>query len=204
MSENIRDLNKCPVCQTTLVFVKGMKPTGHVGIMAFHEGDQIPEGAEILSEVKNSYKKHCADRDCARRHADTEHVVTANEPIVGNDQASEEGPDNNKITENTALVVSIPVKEVKEKVVIPARTGNPELSKDRPIVDITDMKHNRFAIVGHIVKTLRDSGKYSDKINSIRSDLVNNSHDMPELFRTAEQYAIIHENGLPVHMESGL
>ena len=202
MSESgIRDLNKCPVCQTTLVFVKGMKPTGHIGIMAFHEGDQLPEGAEILYEVKNSYKKHCADRDCGRMHASTEHVVTVNESIVGNDQAPEEGPDNNKTVENMALVVSIPIKE---KVVIPARTGNPELSKDRPIVDITDMKHNRFAIVGHIVKMLRDSGKYSDRINSIRSDLVNNSHDMPELFRTAEQYAIIHENGLPVHMESGL
>jgi len=70
----------CPICGSQLVFAKGIKPTGHVGIMALHAGN-VPDGAEILPDVKNSYKKHCAYRDTKRFHAtEPEAVPTTTEP----------------------------------------------------------------------------------------------------------------------------
>jgi hypothetical protein len=202
----IRDLDHCPECGKAVIYGKGIRPNGWIGAMVWHEGE-VPSDAEVGVDIQKEYKKELL------RKLHKQIGVADNTPTLLPD--NDNGREDDQVTTSfmnpvepaqglaaSPIVPQSPIVPLKPKVVIPARTGNPDLPADRPVVDITGMKHNRFAVVGHIIKELRE--KYPDKIESIRSDLVNNSHNMPELFRTAEQYAIIHENGLPIHMESGL
>lgn len=215
MTESVsRDLNKCPVCQTQLVFVKGVKPTGHVGIMAFHEGDQIPEGSEILSEVKNSYKKHCADRDCAKRHANTEHVVTMsettvenkNETITTDDQAPEAGPENNN--DNNITMLAVIGSSKKEKISIPSKKADEKIDevpkvrtliKDRKPLNVDISKRNRFAIILDINRAMRQSDLSEGQIKAIRMDLTDHAKDNDTLFSIGSNYVEFVDNaGQPV------
>lgn len=55
MSKKIVDYNHCLVCGKPVIFVRGVKPNGYVGIIAYHEEDVL-EGSEIV-ETTDSYKK---------------------------------------------------------------------------------------------------------------------------------------------------
>ena len=79
-----------------------------------------------------------------------------------------------------------------------------EDNSTKPIVDITGMKHNRFQMVGAVLKALKEAGWTDDRIKVARSDLTENGKDTVAIIHVANQYAIVHENGLPVVMDSGL
>lgn len=70
VSKKIVDYDHCLVCGKPVVFVRGMKPNGYVGIIAYHEEDVL-EGSEIV-ETTNSYKKWTM----RKLHPKTEEIIT--------------------------------------------------------------------------------------------------------------------------------
>lgn len=70
MSKKIVDYDHCLVCGKPVVFVRGVKPNGYVGIIAYHEEDVL-EGSEIV-ETTNSYKKWTM----RKLHPKTEEIIT--------------------------------------------------------------------------------------------------------------------------------
>ena len=70
VSKKIVDYDHCLVCGKPVVFVRGMKPNGYVGIIAYHEEDVL-EGSEIV-ETTNSYKKWAM----RKLHPKTEEIIT--------------------------------------------------------------------------------------------------------------------------------
>lgn len=79
VSKKIVDYDHCLVCGKPVVFVRGVKPNGYVGIIAYHEEDVL-EGSEIV-ETTDSYKKWTM----RKLHPKTEEIITNNTsevPIV--------------------------------------------------------------------------------------------------------------------------
>lgn len=72
VSKKIVDYDHCLVCGKPVVFVRGVKPNGYVGIIAYHEEDVL-EGSEIV-ETTNSYKKWTM----RKLHPKTEEIITDN------------------------------------------------------------------------------------------------------------------------------
>ena len=70
MSKKIVDYDHCLVCGKPVVFVRGVKPNGYVGIIAYHEEDVL-EGSEIV-ETTNSYKRWTM----RKLHPKTEEIIT--------------------------------------------------------------------------------------------------------------------------------
>lgn len=70
MSKKIVDYDHCLVCGKPVVFVRGVKPNGYVGIIAYHEEDVL-EGSEIV-ETTNSYKRWTM----RKLHPKTEKIIT--------------------------------------------------------------------------------------------------------------------------------
>ena len=70
MSKKIVDYDHCLVCGKPVVFVRGVKPNGYVGIIAYHEEDVL-EGSEIV-ETTDSYKKWTM----RKLHPKTEEIIT--------------------------------------------------------------------------------------------------------------------------------
>ena len=70
VSKKIVDYDHCLVCGKPVVFVRGVKPNGYVGIIAYHEEDVL-EGSEIV-ETTNSYKKWTM----RKLHPKTEEIIT--------------------------------------------------------------------------------------------------------------------------------
>ena len=69
VSKKIVDYDHCLVCGKPVVFVRGTKPNGYVGIIAYHKED-VQEGSEIV-ETTNNYKKWTM----RKLHSKTEEVV---------------------------------------------------------------------------------------------------------------------------------
>lgn len=70
VSKKIVDYDHCLVCGKPVVFVRGVKPNGYVGIIAYHEEDVL-EGSEIV-ETTNSYKRWTM----RKLHPKTEKIIT--------------------------------------------------------------------------------------------------------------------------------
>ncbi|HOD61691.1 MAG TPA: hypothetical protein PKG96_06270 [Bacilli bacterium] len=70
MSKKIVDYDHCLVCGKPVVFVRGVKPNGYVGIIAYHKED-VQEGSEIV-ETTNNYKKWTM----RKLHPKTEEIIT--------------------------------------------------------------------------------------------------------------------------------
>jgi len=70
VSKKIVDYDHCLVCGKPVVFVRGVKPNGYVGIIAYHEEDVL-EGSEIV-ETTNSYKRWTM----RKLHPKTEEIIT--------------------------------------------------------------------------------------------------------------------------------
>jgi len=162
------NLDVCPICGSQLVFAKGIKPTGHVGIMAFHAGN-VPDGAEILSDVKNSYKKHCAYRDTKRFHATEPEAVPAEpEPTIL--------PDTSDIPTATEPNTSdVPT----------------ELAQDAPTVVIDTT--SKFEAVGKVIEALRNSGWSQNEIREVRTNFTTNGTDMNAIMEIAKKYVNVVE-----------
>jgi hypothetical protein len=101
--------------------------------------------------------------------------------------------------EKKAIDVEI-TTPLKEKIIIdtvPPRDG-------KPIVDITGMKHNRFSMIGAVLKTLKEAGWTDENLKDVRTKMTTEGVDVPQLVGVANQFVEIKENGLPFQMESGL
>jgi len=70
VSKKIVDYDHCLVCGKPVVFVRGTKPNGYVGIIAYHKEDVL-EGSEIV-ETTNSYKRWTM----RKLHPKTEEIIT--------------------------------------------------------------------------------------------------------------------------------
>jgi len=70
VSKKIVDYDHCLVCGKPVVFVRGVKPNGYVGIIAYHKED-VQEGSEIV-ETTNNYKKWTM----RKLHPKTEEIIT--------------------------------------------------------------------------------------------------------------------------------
>ena len=70
VSKKIVDYDHCLVCGKAVVCVRGTKPNGYVGIIAYHKED-VQEGSEIV-ETTNNYKKWTM----RKLHSKTEEIIT--------------------------------------------------------------------------------------------------------------------------------
>jgi len=70
VSKKIVDYDHCLVCGKPVIFVRGIKPNGYVGIIAYHKED-VQEGSEIV-ETTNSYKKWTM----RKLHPKSEEIIT--------------------------------------------------------------------------------------------------------------------------------
>ena len=112
------------------------------------------------------------------------------------------------------IQAEIPTKE-KEVVVEPfsevgpitVNTENTEMGPvvaRRPVVDITGLKHNRFSVIGNVLKALKESGRDDNHLKEARSVLLKEGGDLRTLVDAASKFVEVRENGLPFTMESGL
>lgn len=176
----IYDLNHCPVCKKPVVFIKATKTNGRYGVTIIHSDDDMPADAEWNIMVVRDYKKELL-RKLHKIDETTQHQKL---------QQSEVEP---------KIVVSPKPKVVMSR----PTTYASDVLANRPAVEIGGLKHNRFAIIGRIVTKLKEDIPEM-QVSSIRSDLINHGKDLNALVNVANRYAIIHENGLPFQMESGL
>ena len=197
------DPNHCPVCGKPVVFVKELKPhTGKIGIVAYHEDEApIDVEREITSDAYKRHRMTFLHKEPQKpKEIKPKEVVVENsvkevvimEPVVRSDNESEE-PHEVNISDMTPTAPPVPLA-----------ADQYDSNDSKPEVDITDMKHNRFQMVGAVLKALKEAGWTDDRIKVVRSDLTENGKDTTTIIHVANQYVSMHENGLPVIMESGL
>ena len=177
----ITDFDHCPTCGKPVVFVKAMKPNGWMGVIALHSDEDLPEEAIWNIPVLKEYKKEILRKL---------HAAIAKAPVQ---IKVEETESSTKLQENPIA---------KPKVII-SPSYEAEILPDRKVVEVGGLNHNRFAMIGKVVSTLKDSIP-EGQLKAIRSDLMTHGKDLNTLAAVASRYAIIHENGLPFIMESEL
>lgn len=175
-----QDVNECPVCHKPVRYIKAKKANNHKGIMVIHMEDALPDGAIVLDSESIS-------KDYMRMLLKEFHKgLTITSQIQ--EAVSETSPE----VQESKIIVKAKIEEAAKVI------------KNLNIVNIDGMRHNRFAIVGEIVKSMKNSGTPEDKINSIRSELINGGKDFNSLVQVASQHVILQENGRPVQITSGI
>lgn len=106
-------------------------------------------------------------------------------------------------------VVSSPKLIEKEKISIPKVTKQevieymeihefPEGSDDKPELDVSELKRNKFAAVSAIARRLAEVGKPEKEVNEIRSSLIARGGDFPGIVNMASEHLRFIENGQPL------
>ena len=217
----VMDTEHCPVCGKVVVYANANRPNGRFALLAFHEGELPPEAQ--VADVKPEYKKWLLKETL---HLELKEPGKIHSIMIA--KPKKEKPKKAEKVESTepevqASEITVPVKEkvILEPLVTIGSTMDsmdavPQNAPDalavallednskKPIVDITGMKHNRFQMVGAVLKALKEAGWTDDRIKVARSDLTENGKDTVAIIHVANQYAIVHENGLPIVMDSGL
>lgn len=215
----VMDTEHCPICGRAVVYANANRPNGRFALLAFHEGELPPEAQ--IAEVKPEYKKwllketlHLELKEPGKIHsimiakpkkekpkkAEKAEKVESTEPEV---QASETNvPVKEKVileplvTIGSTIDAKIPQNAPDSMAAVPI--------EDKPIVDITGMKHNRFQMAGAVLKALKEAGWTDERIKMVRSDLTTNGKDLDSIIHVAGKYATVYELGLPIVMDSGL
>jgi ribosomal protein S27AE len=188
-----KEINKCPVCGKGVVYINAKKPNGRVGMMVLHEDDAIPSDAtepnvgkdykiELLKKLHKESTIKAIKEPAEKLIAKTEDTKSTIPATLEPEKATEE-----------VTKPEIKVSAVKPKVVMTAKK-----TISLPVVDISGLKHNRFAIVGKIISDLRATGISEENLKTVRSDLISKGKDFETLIKVGTQYSDITENGVSI------
>ena len=217
----VMDTEHCPICGRAVVYANANRPNGRFALLAFHEGE-LPTEAQV-ADVKPEYKKWLLKETL---HLELKEPGKIHSIMIAKPKKEKPAKQEKVESSEPEVQASETIKPAKEKVIleplvtigstIDAMDAIPQNAPDsmaaapivsnttKPIVDITGMKHNRFQMVGAVLKALKEAGWTDDRIKIARSDLTENGKDTIAIINVANQYAIVHENGLPIVMDSGL
>jgi hypothetical protein len=187
-------LDKCKACGKDVEYFTFTKPSGKHTHLAIHVGDEVPEGAEKISKTSISPTYRHRLRSAFHKDGTVPVKVETIEVIQG-----ETVPFVRKVED--MLPKPIVPKEVvilKPEPVLTELHETPEISKDKPILEIGEMKRNRFAVTGAICRKMQDAGVGIPDVNTARSDLISKGRDFPSLIKAAAPYVQIQEGGQPL------
>ena len=195
----------CPTCKLGVKYVRGKKPNGRIGVMVKHDGEIMPEYAKVIEpgEITIGHMKWLLNKCHDVPSPKIAKKVESKENEVQDTETNTKVPTKEKVVIEPLVTIGSTIDEIPTSAP-DALAATMENNSSKPIVDITGMKHNRFQMVGAVLKALKEAGWTDDRIKVARSDLTENGKDTVAIIHVANQYAIVHENGLPVVMESGL
>lgn len=142
------DIDTCKICGKNLhyyVIVKGVGKKGNEKHThrVFHEGDEIPTGATEIHKMAIS-------------------------PTYRNRLRGTLKHDSHDKPLKAPVDIEVPVVPV-----VVQEGGKTDLPPSKVKVDISELNHNKFALVGAIVRELMNTNTMSESdINSIRSELI--------------------------------
>jgi len=187
-------LDKCKACGKEVEYFTYTKPSGKHTHLAIHVGDEVPTGAEKISKTSISPTYRHRLRSAFHKDGTTSVKVEPVQVIQG-----ETVPFVRKVED---MLPKVGAKEVvvirPEEPTLTELREVPEISKDKPILEIGEMKRNRFAVTGAICRRMQDAGVGISEVNTARSDLISKGRDFPSLIKAAAPYVQIQEGGQPL------
>lgn len=210
-----RDSNMCKVCGKMVRYWSVPKANGKTRFYAFHEGDAtIPPGSiefapDKISGIHKMRRRKELEEVCAKTAASSDSSISEE---VETEVVSVQAVPANIVpvaVVKKEKVVMLPQEkeEVQATVELDSKTPEPEviltevhevpsISAGKPIVDITKLNRNRFAIIGAIRQKLTEGGlPNAMEVNSL---LIAKGKDLPSLLTVAAPYVQIFENDKPL------
>lgn len=208
--------DKCKICGREVQYYqvdkglsrKGTPKTSHIAV---HVGDPLP--ANVIVEVpKLSFSSTFRHNMRKVLHTDKASSVEILVDESGQQiRTPEPEPDKALVLVQdlpAAQVMDIEAPEMPKKEVVIMKPPTvaelreirtiPEESVGKPILDISEMKRNRFAITGAIASTLRASGLDEPAVNSVRNRLISAGKDFPHLINAGQIHVQFVEGGEPL------
>lgn len=184
----------CKVCGKEIEYWSVPKTNGKTRFYAFHVGDTVPAGSVKVD--KNSL----SGGHRIRRRKELQEACTASGAPSSTPEVVSE---IDVLVEPKKQIVKDVPKEVeiidqKPTVLLTEHHEVPAESVDKPILEIGEMKRNRFAVTGAICRRLTDAGIPDKKISEVRSDLISKGRDFASLINAAAPYVQIQEGGQPL------
>jgi hypothetical protein len=206
MAEN----DTCKQCGKEVEYFKLIKPNGKSVHYAYHIDETPIEDASKIDKhaISSTYRNRLrgALHDGPKPSAKTSAKVKVSKKHMTEDQdiETESGPTDDETESEPRKVV------VKQKEVIhPAVKEEPPItytevhetpaeSEDKPIMDVTDIKRNKFAMVATTLRTLTASGMPEKDAMEIRSEMIAKGKDFPTLVNMAAPFVRVVEYGMPL------
>lgn len=182
--------DKCKTCGKDIEYWSVPKTNGKTRFYAFHVGDTVPAGSVKVGKDKLSgghrirRRKELQEKCAPSAPSTTPSEEVASEVEVLIEPKAPTAPKEVEIIDQKPVIL---VTEIHE---------TPEISKDKPILEIGEMKRNRFAITGEICRKLAETG--FPNVGEARSDLISKGKDFASLINAAAPYVQIQEGGLPL------
>lgn len=179
----------CKTCNTEVEYYKIIKPNGKETHRAFHIGEEVPDGAELIDKkaVSSTYR----NRMRSYLHTDKQKI---NDKIKVKKQKSKKVNDSEDNSSET-----IETEKEPESVTYTESHEVPEQSVGKPIVDISEIKRNKFALVGSILRTMKENGAEDLDIHNARSSFIMGGTTFEKIVQMAAPHVQIIENGIPLH-----
>lgn len=212
MNTMAKNSNVCKVCGRNVEYWSVPKNNGKTRFYAFHVGDTIPEGSvkfepDKISSIHKMRRRKELEEKCITASSSTPFVQVCNESTSAESSPTET---SSKLPEMAPVdVVPTIIHEKPKEVIMPKEKvieeptlteihEIPSMSIGKPILDISNMKRNRFAITGSICKTLANAGIDATVVTEARSNLIAKGKDFPSLINAAAPYVQIVESGQPI------
>ena len=185
----------CKTCNTEVEYYKVEKANGKSTHMAIHVGETIPSNATLIDKqaVSSTYRNRMRSVLHTEKKATVPSVAkiakTKTDIAVEVHPIESDADEQDQTTEGTSDIAVPVLNEVHE---FPAESdGKPEL-------DITEIKRNKFALVGSIMRKLTESGMPEKEVSKVRSTFINESKDFPQMVQMAAPFVRIVEAGQPL------
>ena len=196
--------NVCKVCGRDVEYWSVPKNNGKTRFYAFHEGDAIPEGSvkfepDKISGIHKMRRRKELEEKCTAS-ASCDKSTSESSPTETSSKLPEMAPVDvvPTIIHEKHKEVIMPKEKVIEEPTLTEIHEVPSVSIGKPILDISDMKRNRFAITGAICRTMTNAGIDAIAVTNVRSALINQGKDFPSLISAAAPYVQIVESGQPI------
>lgn len=209
MSEEKRDI--CKVCGREVGYYKIDKGNGKSTHRAIHIGDSVPENATEVSK----YSVSSTYRNRMRQVLEHKGVIIP-EVASGVGQEGSDSiitkPETDSSSEIEVLLgkkeqetstPEVPKLITKEKADQPVHEYTeihefPEGSEDKPEIDVSEVRRNKFAVIGAIARKLSEVGKPEKDVSEIRSYLIARGINFQGVIHMASEHLRFVENGQPL------
>ena len=190
MANDKRDV--CKTCNTEVEYYKIMKPNGKETHRAFHIGEKVPDDAELIDKkaVSSTY------RNRMRSYLHTDKQKITNGKIKSKKQKSKNVNDSE---DNSSETIETEQEPEPKSLTYTESHEVPEESVGKPIVDISEIKRNKFALVGSILRTMKENGAEDLDIHNARSSFIMGGTTFEKIVQMAAPHVQIIENGIPLH-----